>query len=354
MKRIRSVFAAVMALSILLTMSIPAWADTTQRSEDYNEVQLAALVAFFQFEIVLEDEETELPNYEYAGLDLDLNAPWSYPGITWNTTVPYSVLSIDFSDYEKLSGKLDVTSMNKLQSIDVSGTEIDWVLIGENTELTEIDTSYAPVLSLDLSQCLSLTSLDCSHSAIQQLKLPEHTLDTLYCEHNYLTFATLPAKDAAKDYRYAPQKDAFFIATGAIGSITVGQKADMSSYGADTITWYDAAGNPLPGVINEKEQIYEFADLKAEEQIYAVMENDAYPDLKLKTSPITVTAKNYLAFYFWGAVLFFFVIFFAIRYMAAKRKGEELRTDPITDKIEDWWDTLIRNISDKLPKGKKK
>ncbi len=344
----------MLSLFLIYTTVSPAFAQEVLSSENYNEIQLSALVSFFQYEIVLEDEQTTLQNYEYAELELDLSSPWTYPGVVWNDTVPYSVLSIDFSAYEKLSGKLDITSMNKIQTVDVSNTEIDWVIVGENTELTGINTSGAPVLSLDLSKCISLQTVNCTDSAIQQLKLPQQTLQALYCDNNYLTYATLPAIDSAKDYRYAPQKDAFFIAAGDIGSITVGQKADMSSYGATTIEWYTADGKPLEGVTLVKEQTYAFEGINAEDQIYAVMTNEAYPQLILRTGLITVASKTHLGLMFWGAVLFFFIIFFAFRFMAAKKKGDPLRTDKFTDSIEEWWENLIQKISEKLPKGKKK
>ncbi len=352
LKTIKTLAAALLALSMMIICCAPVFAQT-RSSEDYNEVQLAALVKFFQFEIVLEDEQTEMKNYEYAGLELDLNSPWTYPGVTWNDTVPYSVLSIDFSGYEKLSGKLDASSMNKIRTIDVSDTEIEWVVLGDNAELTDIDTSGAPVLSLDLTKALTVRNVDCSDCAIQQIFLPEHTLESLRCENNYLTFATLPDKSAAKEFTYAPQKDAFFIVTGDIGAIQIGQKADMSSYGADSITWYNSEGELLTGAAITKEQIYEFEGVQPGDQIYAVMTNADYPELTLKTGSITVTGKTYLALMFWSAVLFFFVLFFGVRFMVAKRKGDELRTDPITDKLEEWWDQLIKKISDQLPKGKK-
>lgn len=343
----------LLSLLVFVCAAFPVFAAESSSSEDYNEAQLSALVEFYQFEIVLEDKETKMQNYEYAEIDLDLNKPWEYPGVTWNTTKPYSVLAIDFSDQPKLSGKLNVSTMNKLQSIDVSGTEIEWVILGDNTELTDINTSGAPVLSLDLSGCLSIENVDCSSSALQQIVMPEHTLKSLHCENNYLTFATLPAVGCASDYGYAPQKNAFFIAQGAINGIEIGAKADMSSYMADEITWYDSDATALDHVTLTKEQTYEFDGLQEDQQIYAVMTNSAFPELTLQTSMITVSKKSNVWLMFWCAVLFFFIIFFAVRYLSAKKKGVELTTDKYTDRIEDWWDESIRKISDRLTKNKK-
>lgn len=358
MKRIQS--GAAWLLSILLGLTLltgffctPAAAAETQTSENYNETQLAALVKFFQYDIVLE-KNSKVKNYEYAKLHIDFDKPWEYPGITWSTTVPYSVLSIDFSAYPKLSGKLDVSSMFKLQTINVSDTEIDWVVFGENNELTSVHAANASILSMDLSDCSMLETVSCQGSCLQQLTLPDHTLKELHCENNYLNFSTLPAVGCAESYSYSPQRNAFFIAQSTANSLEQNTKANMTSYEADTIEWFDKTGKPLTGVTEVKPQIYEFEGLELGDEIYAVMTSSAFPELTLTTSNITVIQNSrYVWWMCLGAAFVFFIIFFCIRYMAAKHKGVELTTDKYTDRISDAFDRFIQNIDEKLHKHKK-
>ena len=352
-KRFLKLFSVLSALcTVMMLLCFPCSAAAEKTSEDYNDAQLSALIKFFQFEIVLEDEQTKMENYEYAGIDLDLSKPWEYPGVVWNDTAPYSVLSIDFSGYEKLSGKLDLTPMVKLQKVNLSGTEIEWAVLGENSELTEFIASDSAMLSLDFSKCTRIRTIDCSGSCVQQLLLPQHTVETLYCDNNYFTFATLPASDAAKDYRYAPQKDAFYLGIGGINSLELGRKFDFSDYLADDISWFYTDGTPITDYTVE-EQIFEFGSLQLDDQVYAVMTSKKFPKLTLSTEPLTVVRNSSaIVWLFFGAILFTFILFFAIRYMNAKKRGDELLTDKYTGKLSDKFDALIANISDKLSRKK--
>ena len=344
--------ALIAVLLAMLCMAMPTFAAEEKSSADYNDAQLSALVNFFQFEIVLEDEETKVQNYEYAEVPLDLSKPWEYPGIVWNDTKPYSVLSIDLTAYPKLSGKLDLSSMVKLKQVDVSGTEIEWVVLGENSELIDFRSENSTVLSLNFSKCTRIENIDCSDSAIQQLLLPEHRLESLDCSGNLLTYATLPPLNCAKEYGYAPQKNAFFLGIGGINSLELGRKADMTSYLADNIEWFYADGTPITEYTVE-EQKYDFTNLQLEDRIYAVMTSDAYPELTLTTEPITIVKNSQaMVWMFFGAVIFTFVLFFSVRYLNAKKRGDELLTDKYTDKLSEKYDRFIANISDKLHRKK--
>ena len=358
MKRIQSIAAWLLSMLLICPLltgffCTPAAAADTQTSENYNETQLSALVRFFQYDIAL-DKNSKVKNYEYAKLHIDFDKPWEYPGITWSNTAPYSVLSIDFSAYPKLSGKLDVSSMFRLQTINVSGTEIDWVVFGENTELISVHAANAGILSMDLSGCSALETVYCQGSYLQQLIPPEHALKELHCENNYLNFSTLPAVGCAENYSYSPQRNAFFIAQSTANSLEQNTKADMTSYQADTIEWFDKTGKPLSGITEDKPQVYEFEGLELGDEIYAVMTNDAFPELTLTTSSITVIQNSrYVWWMCLGAAFVFFIIFFCIRYMSAKHRGIELTTDKYTDRISDAFDRLIQNIDEKLQKHKK-
>ena len=73
-KRFLKLFSVLSALcTVMMLLCFPCSAAAEKNSEDYNDAQLSALIKFFQFEIVLEDEQTKMENYEYAGIDLDLS-----------------------------------------------------------------------------------------------------------------------------------------------------------------------------------------------------------------------------------------------------------------------------------------
>ncbi len=352
MKIFKKCCALFLAVFTVISLALPASANQSGSTEDYNEAQLAALLNFYRFELLLEDGKTKVQNHEYADIDIDLTKPWEYPGITWSDTKPYAVISIDLSDSPKISGKLDVSSMNKLQSVDISGTEIDWLVLGKNTELTDLKATNSSVLSLDLSECTGLQNVNCQNSSIQKLVLPQHTLHSVQCQNNYLTFSTLPALNCAKEYDYVPQKDTFFIAHSQVNTLEIDTKVKMDYYGADTVEWFYEDGTPINATL-VKDQTYTLEGLALDDTLYAVMTSEKFPELSITTNKITViqNTKKVLVMFI-ASILIFFVIFFAIRYIIAKRQGIELTTDKFTDKIAEKFSGFIKKIRSKFHKKK--
>jgi hypothetical protein len=259
------------------------------------------------------------------------------------------VLAIDFSAYPKLSGKLDLSSMDKLQTVDISGTAIERATLGTNTALTTFYAKNSGLLTLNFSECTAIQTIDCSNSSLQALTLPDQKIESVHCENNYLTFASLPTGYKIADYSYAPQKDAFFIAQINVDVIQIDTKVNMTSYAADTITWYREDGSLLDGIEEVKSQVYTFSTVAVGDYVYAVMTSDAFPELTLTTDLLLIDTNDRVVwYYFLGCVVVFFILIFIARYLAAKRQGVELTTDKYTDSLHDKFEALIERISDKL------
>ena len=103
----------------------------------------------------------------------------------------YHVESIYLAD-ESVIGNLNCNNFKKLKYINISGTNIEKLLLENCSSLEELYCSNNELSILDLNCCQNLQVLNCQYGNIKELIFPSNIFDennTLYqidCEYNYL------------------------------------------------------------------------------------------------------------------------------------------------------------------------
>lgn len=139
----------------------------TVSAESDPALEQAALIAF----------ANTGSNLALLGWDLDDTDTWT--GITWNDDG--CVSSIDLC-YLSLTGTLDLSAFNALTRVDVSGNELDGLILPGS------DNSV-------------LNWVDCSYNNLTELNISSRAMELLDCSNNYLDEAAMTA--AAENVTYA-------------------------------------------------------------------------------------------------------------------------------------------------------
>lgn len=102
--------------------------------------------------------------------------------------------------------KLDLTGLTSLLTLDCYGEEVEdgsadgdemTILLSDCTELKELDCSYQPMLSLDLTDMSKLEKVLCAGCGIETLLLAGNdALNTLDCSYNGLELLEIPGENS--------------------------------------------------------------------------------------------------------------------------------------------------------------
>jgi hypothetical protein len=215
---------------------------------------------------------------------------------------------------------LDVNNKPDLGFLDCSRNQLKTLVVSNNAtlsdiycglnQLTTLEVTNNPALrflncyenklsTLDVSTNTSLEALACAVNQLTTIVL-NNSLVRLFCEHNQLTFATLPhPKETWIAYAYAPQKPIF------IGNaVKVGDDIDLGSQltvnGNTTVyTWKTKDGATLTEEVDYTitNGITRFLKVQAD-SVYCEMTNATFPGFTgsnaLKTTNVKVLAPTSL------------------------------------------------------------
>ena len=172
---------------------------------------------------VFSEEEQRLVDIIKSNEELELlgwnpENPDSWDGITWDQDG--YVTSVDLS-YTGLSGTLDLSGFNHLQSLSCAGNDLAEINVTGCEYLKSLDCYYnSDLAKLDLMNCINLQYLDCADGSLQSIDFSGCTalreiicsdnelmqldvsnltqLEELICDNNVLYSITLPEGDVLK------------------------------------------------------------------------------------------------------------------------------------------------------------
>lgn len=193
-------------------------------------------------------------------------------------SIPYATTITDVTIKNPGMTDLDLYTNHSIKKLTAENGKIQQITPPRYIE--ELDVSGNEFADLDLDAFSSLKKLDASGNRLTTVSLPAQKLDVLDLSDNSFSFKDLPSTDCATDYNYLSQSDITIAPTVLESNETI----TLSGYGADTVTWYDAAsGQPVTGVIGNK-QVYSFGAAAANKDLYAKLTNEDFPGLELKTT----------------------------------------------------------------------
>ncbi|NLU38996.1 MAG: hypothetical protein GXX78_08920, partial [Bacteroidales bacterium] len=215
-----------------------------------------------------------------------------------------TVLSYFSDDTKQIQINSNFTYYNAGDIVNIYGTNIRHFWSINSAYISYLDVSnckslellripFCAISSLDVSQNSELEILDCSNSNLSEIDVSQNAkLQTLECENNKLTFETLP-KVNLNYYSYSPQSN--FDAPYANGIVNLSDQFLVSNANGETYPtvfyWSTESGDPLISGVDyiASNGVFYFQRIPAS-SVYCVLTNEAFPDLTLKSNPITIDA----------------------------------------------------------------
>lgn len=93
---------------------------------------------------------------------------------------------------------LNISNNNALKYLDCSDNNISSITFPSNNNLIDIDCSYNPLKTLCLSNCRQLNYLSCGDCGLVSLSVDSPSLESLYCEDNYISTLELKSNTALR------------------------------------------------------------------------------------------------------------------------------------------------------------
>lgn len=209
---------------------------------------------------------------------------------------------VDLSKHSNIK-LLSLRSMG-LENIDISKlANLEWLSIGDN-KLSQIDLSNKPKLrwieisknnfsELDLSGLTALTELYADNNNLSSIDLDDQPdMSVVRLSDNKFRFSTFPEHNINRLY-YTPQGDMEIVPDG----LTVDLGAESRIYGYETsYVWSTVSGKTLTENVDYTitDGVTTFAAQQTE-QVVCELSNAAFPDLVLRTFPMTIAETGIAA-----------------------------------------------------------
>lgn len=254
-----------LAKRLVIAFAVLLWCTALSAQTTYNANDVAKLKAFFSQPSTVNGEL----NWQQLGIDPAEGDPTTWaadsaaweriPSVSWDNT---RVVSIDWyvnnsALYANLTGSLDLTGCDKLNSLDIDGAfiasldvsgcgNLNNLYVG-SANLQTINYSNTQLVYLDISSCPNLQTLNCSNTQLNNLNVSScPNLQTLNCSGNFIPLNGLPPATGpySASYTYhsqtltelSPQSSPVDLSGMAIGIDAASSKC------------YDAAGNEIAGI----------------------------------------------------------------------------------------------------------
>lgn len=268
--------------------------------------------------------ETDVNNDAYNDEDVNVlknilknntNLTWqgdnysSYQGIIWNTDTPKRIIEINLKG-KNIKGDLDVSSCEKLLSLNVENNNIDALKIYKCTELEQLNCSYNNIRSLKLDENGKLLNLNCSNNILSILNLyncgdlieldfSHNKLSTinisstreisfLKCNNNNLPFAQLVKIKGVRYLRSIPQNKVYYKRIINVNTL-IDCNPSKSKHEANSVfRWYKN------GTIIENQNSSKYTPGE-KGQYYCEITNSYIRNLTLTSNTITVIESNLYA-----------------------------------------------------------
>lgn len=177
-----------------------------------------------------------------------------------------------------------------LKNISCSGNKLtDLSFLSRVPTIEVLDCSHNEISDFLFTNHGSLTDLNVSYNKFSELNLRNNiNLKKLNIEGNYFTYSTLPLS-TAQEFIYGNQNPV----TIAEKSFMVDLSKEATFKGKNTkFTWKKESGNVLEENVDYSIENGITTFLKVQdEKVYAVLTNDAYPDLTLTTTLVETSNK---------------------------------------------------------------
>jgi Leucine-rich repeat (LRR) protein len=195
--------------------------------------------------------------------------------------------------YYKTGDVVNIYGTNIRHFWSINSVYISYLDVSKCRALELLRIPYCAISSLDVSQNSELEILDFRNSNLSEIDVSQNAkLQTLECENNKLTFETLP-KVNLNYYSYSPQSN--FDAPYANGIVNLSDQFLVSNANGETYPtvfyWSTESGDPLISGVDyiASNGVFYFQRIPAS-SVYCVLTNEAFPDLTLKSNPITIDA----------------------------------------------------------------
>lgn len=230
---------------------------------------------------------------------LDISKNLSLKELTLNQN---RIADIDLSKHTALT-LLSLRSMN-LESIDLTElANLEWLSVADN-KLSEINLSNKPKLrwlglslnnfsEIDLSGLTSLTEIYADNNKLTTINLDDQPdMAVVRLNDNKFRFSTFPEHNINRLY-YTPQGEMEVVPDG----LTVDLGSEATIYGNETTyVWTTISGSTLTENVDYTitDGVTTFAAPQTE-QVICELSNVAFPDLVLRTVPMTIVKSGIAA-----------------------------------------------------------
>ena len=247
-----------------------------------------------------------------AGYKLTPGSLRAYKTGDESTVVPITGNSFIMPDFEvTVTGEFELLPLQATFVASNSGTFPVSILLGAGNTSVSVDNGDGVLVAYDIDPEFSvfyvisylagntvkiygenITALgfQCALTALDVSRVTKLTL--LYCPNSLLNFATLPQPKASYEmYVYAPQADMPAICTNGVVDLS-SQLTAIDKEGNTQATkykWYLTDGTSLTANLDYVENggVFTFVKIPVMD-VYCEMTNAAFPDLILRTEPLTV------------------------------------------------------------------
>lgn len=230
---------------------------------------------------------------------LDISNNLSLKELTLNQN---RIAELDLSKHTALT-RLSLRSMN-LESIDLTElANLEWLSVADN-KLSEINLSNKPKLrwlglslnnfsEIDLSGLTSLTEIYVDNNDLTTINLDDQPdMAVVRLNDNKFRFSTFPQHNINRLY-YTPQGEMEIVPDG----LTVDLGSEATIYGNETAyVWTTVSGSQLTENVDYTitDGVTIFAAPQTE-QVICELSNAAFPDLVLRTVPMTIAGSGIAA-----------------------------------------------------------